>query len=275
MRVRSLLSRCLVYRKWNRRNCHLIFSALLKRGKVNFHAIDQLCYVLTGLVNDGKQVVLVSSGAIGVGMGQVGLHERPESIPAQQALAAIGQSGLMSVYQQRFSLYGQRIGQILLTHDVLEYPLSRQNALNTFNSLLEWGVIPIVNENDTVAVDEMDHHTKFGDNDQLSAIVSSIVDAELLVMLSDIDGFFDKNPRKYADAKLFERITKIDETAIEAAGGKGSKFGTGGMMTKLKAAKRMLENDKMMILANGQDPAIIFELIKGEPLGTLFVKEEK
>ncbi len=104
-------------------------------GKVNFHAIDQLCYVLTGLVNDGKQVVLVSSGAIGVGMGQVGLHERPESIPAQQALAAIGQSGLMSVYQQRFSLYGQRIGQILLTHDVLEYPLSRKNALNTFNSL--------------------------------------------------------------------------------------------------------------------------------------------
>ncbi len=240
-------------------------------GKVNFHAIDQLCYVLTGLVNDGKQVVLVSSGAIGVGMGQVGLHERPESIPAQQALAAIGQSGLMSVYQQRFSLYGQRIGQILLTHDVLEYPLSRQNALNTFNSLLEWGVIPIVNENDTVAVDEMDHHTKFGDNDQLS----SIVDADLLVMLSDIDGFFDKNPRKYADAKLFERITKIDETTLEAAGGKGSKFGTGGMMTKLKAAKRMLENDKMMILANGQDPAIIFELIKGEPLGTLFVKEEK
>ena len=225
-------------------------------GKVNFHAIDQLCYVLTGLVNDGKQVVLVSSGAIGVGMGQVGLHERPESIPAQQALAAIGQSGLMSVYQQRFSLYGQRIGQILLTHDVLEYPLSRQNALNTFNSLLEWGVIPIVNENDTVAVDEMDHHTKFGDNDQLSAIVSSIVDADLLVMLSDIDGFFD-------------------ETTLEAAGGKGSKFGTGGMMTKLKAAKRMLENDKMMILANGQDPAIIFELIKGEPLGTLFVKEEK
>lgn len=185
-------------------------------GKVNFHAIDQLCYVLTGLVNDGKQVVLVSSGAIGVGMGQVGLHERPESIPAQQALAAIGQSGLMSVYQQRFSLYGQRIGQILLTHDVLEYPLSRQNALNTFNSLLEWGVIPIVNENDTVAVDEMDHHTKFGDNDQLSAIVSSIVDADLLVMLSDIDGFFDKNPRKYSDAKLFERITKIDETALEA-----------------------------------------------------------
>ena len=231
-------------------------------GKVNFHAIDQLCYVLTGLVNDGKQVVLVSSGAIGVGMGQVGLHERPESIPDQQALAAIGQSGLMSVYQQRFSLYGQRIGQILLTHDVLEYPLSRKNALNTFNSLLEWGVIPIVNENDTVAVDEMDHHTKFGDNDQLSAIVASIVDADLLVMLSDIDGFFDKNPRKYADAKLFERITKIDETTLEAAGGKGSKFGTGGMMTKL-------------ILANGQDPAIIFELIRGEPLGTLFVKEEK
>lgn len=242
-------------------------------GKVNFHAIDQLCYVLTGLVNDGKQVILVSSGAIGVGMGQVGLHERPSSIPAQQALAAIGQSGLMSVYQQRFSLYGQKISQVLLTHDVLEYPLSRKNTLNTLETLLSWGVIPIVNENDTVAVDEMDHHTKFGDNDQLSAIVSTIVNADMLIMLSDIDGFFDKNPRKYADAKLFERITKIDEETLRAAGGKGTKFGTGGMMTKLKAAQRMLENDKMMLLANGKDPAVIFDLVAGKPLGTLFVKE--
>ncbi|MCR1901865.1 glutamate 5-kinase [Ligilactobacillus apodemi] len=244
-------------------------------GKVNLQAIDQLCYTLTGLVNEGKQVVLVSSGAIGVGMGQLGLHARPEAIPAQQALAAIGQSGLMAVYQQRFALYGQRISQILLTHDVLEYPTSRKNALNTFERLLEWGVIPIVNENDTVAVDEMDHHTKFGDNDQLSAIVASIVDADLLIMLSDIDGFFDKNPRKYPDAKLFERITQIDEEILEAAGGKGSKFGTGGMTTKLKAAQKMLENDKMMVLANGADPAIIFDLMKGEARGTLFAKEEK
>lgn len=243
-----------------------------ENGKLNLKALDQLCYTLTGLVNEGREVVLVSSGAIGVGMGRVGLHERPQAISAQQALAAIGQSGLMALYQQRFTLYGQRIAQVLLTHDVLAYPTSRQNTLNSLERLLQWGVIPIVNENDVVAVDELDHKTKFGDNDQLSASVASLVDAELLIMLSDIDGFYDKNPRKFTDAKLYQRIRAIDEKILEAGGGQGTKFGTGRMATKLKAAQRMLAEDRMMLLANGKEPMIIDELLAGEPLGTLFAK---
>ena len=134
-------------------------------GKMNLQAIDQLSYTLSGLVNEGKQVVLVSSGAIGVGMGQLNLQERPTDIPAQQALAALGQSMLMTIYQQRFATYGQKISQVLLTHDVLDYPQSKENVNNAINKMLAWGIIPIVNENDTVATDELDHKTKFGDND--------------------------------------------------------------------------------------------------------------
>ena len=151
---------------------------------------------------------------------------------------------------------------MLLTHDVLDYPESRQNVFNTLDTLLKWGIIPIINENDTIAVDELDHHTKFGDNDQLSAIVADIVGADLLIMLSDIDGFFNKNPRHFKDAKV-----------IEQAGGKGTKFGTGGMMTKLKAAKRILKHDRMMILANGENPSIIFKIMNGDKIGTLFRKK--
>ncbi|KRL00613.1 glutamate 5-kinase [Liquorilactobacillus capillatus DSM 19910] len=239
-------------------------------GKLNLKAIDQLCYTLSGLVNEGKQVVLVSSGAIGVGLGMLGMSERPDSIPQQQAIAAVGQTQLMTVYQQRFAIYGQKIGQILLTHDVVDYPTSHQNVLNTFENLLRLNIIPIVNENDTVAVDELDHHTKFGDNDQLSAIVATMIDAELLIMLSDIEGFFDKNPRKYTDASLISRITEIDEETFEKAGGQGTKLGTGGMITKLKAAQKMLRADKSMILASGENPSIIFKLLQGDLLGTLF-----
>ncbi|WP_311407788.1 glutamate 5-kinase [Liquorilactobacillus uvarum] len=239
-------------------------------GKLNLQAIDQLCYTLSGLVNEGKQVVLVSSGAIGVGLGLMGIDERPSSIPQQQAIAAVGQTQLMTVYQQRFAIYGQKIGQILLTHDVVDYPISHQNVLNTFENLLRLNVIPIVNENDTVAVDELDHHTKFGDNDQLSAIVATTIDADLLIMLSDIDGFFDKNPRKFADATLKSKINHIDKQTFEGAGGQGTKLGTGGMTTKLKAAQKMLDAGKSMILANGENPSIIFKLLQGEPLGTLF-----
>ena len=243
-------------------------------GKLNLQAIDQLCYSLSGLVNENKEVVLVSSGAIGVGLGQLGMKERPSAIPEQQALAAIGQTQLMTVYQQRFAVYGQKIGQILLTHDVMDYPTSRENVLNTFENLLRLKVIPIVNENDTVAVDELDHHTKFGDNDQLSAIVATSIDADLLIMLSDIDGFYDKNPRKFADAKLLHTINEINAKTFEKAGGRGTKFGTGGMTTKLKAAKRILDANKAMILANGENPSIIFKILNGEELGTLFINKD-
>ncbi|WP_057895425.1 glutamate 5-kinase [Liquorilactobacillus oeni] len=240
-------------------------------GKLNLQAIDQLCYTLSGLVNEGKEVVLVSSGAIGVGLGILGLQSRPVAIPEQQAVASVGQTQLMTVYQQRFSVYGQKIGQILLTHDVVDYPISRQNALNTFENLLQLNVIPIVNENDAIAVDELDHHTKFGDNDQLSAIVAKAIGADLLIMLSDIDGFYDKNPRKFDDASLIDRVTEIDDATFKLAGGRGTKFGTGGMITKLKAAEIMLETKKAMVLANGENPSIIFKLLDGTNLGTLFM----
>lgn len=239
-------------------------------GKLNLIAIDQLCYTLSGLVNEGKQVVLVSSGAIGAGLGQLGMTQRPAAIPEQQAIAAIGQTELMTVYQQRFSMYGQKIGQILLTHDVVDFPTSRENVLNTFESLLKAGVIPIVNENDTVAVDELDHHTRFGDNDQLSALVATAIKADLLVMLSDIEGFYDKNPRKFTDATLIKQVKQVDEQLFQHAGGSGTRLGTGGMTTKLKAAQMMLQAGSSMILASGKNPSIIFKLIAGEEVGTLF-----
>lgn len=242
-------------------------------GKINLETIDQLSYVLSGLENDGHEVVLVSSGAIGVGMGVLNINHRPTEIPKQQALSAMGQTFLMTIYKQRFSLYGQRIGQLLLTHDVLDYPQSRENAANSFSTLIKWGVIPIVNENDAVAVDEMDHHTRFGDNDQLSAIVANIVDADLLIMLSDIDGFYNKNPRKYDDAQLIPEINRVDETTYELAGGKGSKFGTGGMTTKLKAAERILKAGKQMVLANGDNPNNIFDIVAGKSVGTFFTNK--
>jgi glutamate 5-kinase len=250
-------------------------SLIHANGKVNLQAIDQLSYTLTGLVNEGKQVILVSSGAIGVGMGQLGLTKRPREIQAQQALASIGQSELMTVYQQRFAVYGQKISQILLTHDVLDFPESREHVHHTMEQLLEWGVIPVVNENDTVAVDELDHRTRFGDNDQLSAIVATRSNADLLVMLSDIDGFYTKNPHKFADAKLIDVLHEISEDAVRRAGGAGTELGTGGMVTKLKAAQSILANNKMMVLANGTNPSIIFKIMNNEPIGTLFVSAQK
>lgn len=250
-------------------------SLIHANGKINLQAIDHLSYTLTGLVNEGKQVILVSSGAIGVGMGQLGLTKRPTKIQEQQALASIGQSELMTVYQQRFAVYGQKISQVLLTHDVLDFPKSKEHVHHTMEQLLKWGVIPVVNENDTVAVDELDHYTKFGDNDQLSAIVATRSNADLLVMLSDIDGFYTKNPHKYADAKLIDVLHEITKDALKRAGGAGTELGTGGMTTKLKAAQSILDADKMMVLANGVNPSIIFKIMNNEPIGTLFINSQK
>lgn len=248
-------------------------SLIRANGKINLQAIDELCYTLSGLVNEDKEVVLVSSGAVGVGLANMGLVQRPKQIPEQQALAAIGQSQLMTIYQQRFAMYSQKTSQILLTHDVLTYPESRENVLNTFNELLKWKVIPVVNENDTVAVDEMDHQTSFGDNDWLSAVVASGIDADLLIVLSDIDGLFDKNPKKYADANLISEVTEISEKITGAAGGTGSRFGTGGMATKIKAMDRMINEGRKAVLANGKRPSIIFEILNGKQIGTLFHKK--
>lgn len=250
-------------------------SLILPNGTVNLRAIDQLAFTLTTLKNTGYDVILVSSGAIGVGMDQLGLESRPTTISKQQAVAAIGQSELIKLYNQRFHYYHQASAQVLLTRDIVDFPESRQNVINTFKELMAMGVIPIVNENDSVAVDELDHLTKFGDNDQLSAIVSILAEADLLIMLSDIDGFYSDNPQTNPNATLYSHITKLTPELEQAAGGNGSKFGTGGMVSKLKAAKRVVEGHGQMILANGEEPSIMFDILEGKRIGTLFSSEQE
>lgn len=244
-------------------------------GGLNLKAIDQLAFVLSTLCGQGKEVILVSSGAIGVGLNALRLGERPKDISAQQALAAIGQSKLITLFNQRFNHYNQTIGQLLLTHDVFDFPASTQHALDTFDRLLKMHIVPIVNENDSVAVDEMDHRTKFGDNDQLSAIVATRTEADLLIMLSDIEGFYDANPMTHPDAQIISTIHTIDDETYAVAGGKGSMYGTGGMVTKLTAAELMLADQRQMILASGADPAIILDILNGDPIGTWFTPEQK
>lgn len=248
-------------------------SLVLPNSEINLRAIDQLAFTLSSLRQAGYEVILVSSGAIGVGMKLLGLDKRPETIAKQQAIAAIGQAELIKIYTQRFASYHQQSAQVLLTRDVTDFPTSRQNVINTFEELLTMGVIPIVNENDSVSVDELDHLTKFGDNDQLSAIVSNLAQADLLLMLSDIDGFYNDNPHTNPEATLYSHITEITITMEKAAGDKGSVFGTGGMMSKLKAAKRVLDSQSQMILASGKDPAILFDILEGKEIGTLFSNE--
>ena len=247
-------------------------SSLLYQNtsQLNLRAIERLAFVLSDLKNQGKEVVLVSSGAIGVGMGKLGLTKRPETIPAQQAVASVGQGELLGIYEREFQNYGKSVAQMLLTRDVLVYPQSKKNVFNAFQELLKLNVIPIVNENDTVSVDELDHKTKFGDNDQLSAVVADLINADLIIMLSDIDGFYSSNPLTDPNAELYHTVTSIDSSIIQSAGGRGTKFGTGGMVTKLKAAKRILSNNQKMVLANGENPRITYNILAGEPVGTLF-----
>ncbi|UJF15888.1 glutamate 5-kinase [Jeotgalibaca sp. MA1X17-3] len=249
-------------------------SLMNSDGTVDYQQFDRLAYVLSVLRNHGKEIVLVSSGAIGVGMNKLGLKERPQTIPEQQAIAAVGQSEMMNIYSRFFSHYNQMVAQILMTRDIVEFPESYENAVNAFEELLQMGIIPIVNENDTVAVDELDHETKFGDNDRLSSIVSVVIHADLLIMLSDVEGFFDKNPMIHSDAKIFHTIHSITKSDMDLADGTGTSFGTGGMTTKLKAARYLLQNDQEMILAKAEDPTLIFSVLKGEKIGTYFTNQD-
>ena len=238
-------------------------SLILPNGKINLSNIDELAFVLSDLNNKGYEVILVTSGAIGVGLNVLGMDKRPKGIADQQALASIGQVELMSLYTQMFRRYSQKVSQLLLTRDVTDFSTSRDNAENALNALLGLGIIPIINENDAIAVDEMDHQTKFGDNDKLGAIVSKLVNADLLIMLSDIDGLFDKNPTIYDDAKIFNEIHKITDELRQMAGGAGSRFGTGGMTSKLAAAQILFENGQEMVLTNGERIREIKEIIEG------------
>lgn len=243
-------------------------------GNINLTRIEKLTRILSDMMNSGKEVVLVTSGAIGVGVSKLKLKKKPSSIREKQAVAAVGQCELMHIYSKFFGEYSHIVGQVLLTRDVVEDDHIRENVCNTFETLLENGIIPIVNENDTVAIDEIENIVRFGDNDNLSAIVSGLVKADLLIILSDIDGFYDSDPRKNPNSKLIKQIDEITPELEGCAGGAGSTLGTGGMVTKLIAAKIATSLGVHMILANGKEPEILLNIINGEEVGTLFVKNK-
>ena len=244
-----------------------------ENGKVNLRRLEMLCKVLSDLHNSGKQVILVSSGAIGVGMGKLKLKERPSETRYKQALAAVGQCELMFLYDKFFGEYNNSVAQVLLTKNVVVNDHSRQNVMNTFESLLEMDIIPIVNENDTVAIDEI-VGANFGDNDNLSAIVADLVGADLLVILTDIDGLYDSDPRKNPDAVKIPVVTHIDDNIRTMAGGSGSNRGTGGMATKITAAAAATQAGINCCVMTGKDPANLYRLINGEQMGTMFLAQE-
>ena len=241
-----------------------------KTGKLNIRRMNNLVRVLADLHNSGKELLIVSSGAVGMGIGKLNLPERPKDTPSKQAAAAVGQCELMHVYDDMFSKYSVTVAQILLTKNTLHND-RLPHVQNTIERLLQLGVIPIVNENDTVAIDELE--LEIGENDSLSSIVASIANADLLVILSDIDGLFSADPRKYADAEVVPVVEKIDENIIKMAGGAGSSFGTGGMATKINAAKIATENGIDMVIMNGKDPEQLYNLFENKEVGTLFIAE--
>lgn len=235
-------------------------------GKLNLKLMDRLAMILSDLHNSGKEIILVSSGAIGIAVGKLGLPEKPAETRYKQAVAAVGQCELMFLYDKLFSEYNNTVAQILLTKDDIAIPRRKRNTQNTFNALLEMGIIPIVNENDTISVEEIE----FGDNDTLSAIVADFVDADLLVLFSDIDGFYDSDPHKNKDAKLISCVTDI-ASVRSLAGGVGSNRGTGGMITKLDAAEIATNSGINMIITNGENIDSLYDILEGKTVGTLFV----
>ncbi len=235
-------------------------------GRLNLKRMEKLARVLSDLRNEGREVILVSSGAIAVGTERLGLMERPRDIQGKQAAAAVGQGVLMQIYQNLFLQYNQQVAQILLTKDVVENELRKHNAQNTFFTLLGMGVIPIVNENDTVATEEIE----FSDNDTLSAMVARLVQADLLILLSDIDGLYSEDPKKNKQAKIISIVDEVTEEIERIGGGPGSALGTGGMATKIAAAKIACASGVDMIIASGEQPTIVQELLEGSQAGTLF-----
>ncbi len=235
-------------------------------GMLNIRRVERLVKVLSDLKNAGHELVLVTSGAIGVGAGKLALREKPSDMPTKQACAALGQSELMYIYDKYFSEYNHNAAQVLLTRDIIEDMRRKENVSNTFERLLELSVIPVVNENDTVSVEEIE----FGDNDTLSAIVARLVEADLLIIFSDIDGLYDRDPRKNPDAQLISHVAEITDEIRALAGTPGSAFGTGGMVTKLHAAEICMEAGIPMAILNGEKPEEIYCLLEGKEAGTLF-----
>lgn len=239
-------------------------------GKRNFGRIDQLARELSDLQNQGKEMILVTSGAVAVGVDRMGLPGKPTTIPGKQAAAAVGQGVLMHTYEHFFADYGQIVAQVLLTKTESIDRHRYTNSRNTFMELLKQRVIPIVNENDVVALDEL----KIGDNDNMSALVAGIVDADVVILLSDIDGLYTANPQTQPEAKLVPLVTEITPAIEASAGGVGSSVGTGGMATKIQAAKAATSSGIHLVIASGTEPQAITRILQGESVGTLFVSKE-
>lgn len=236
-------------------------------GNLNLRKLEKLVRCLCDLRNQGMEVVLVSSGAIAVGRKTLGLMEKPQKISVKQACAAIGQANLMMIYQKLFAEYNQLSAQILITKNTMLNELSRYNARNTFEELLKMGVIPIVNENDTVAT----HEIEFGDNDRLSAIVAGLIKADLLILLSDIDGLFTDDPNKNPEASFIELVPEITQELAGMGKETNGTVGTGGMAAKIEAARIATDSGADMVIANAEDTNIIYDILKGENKGTLFL----
>lgn len=240
-------------------------------GSLNITRIENLVREISDLRNQGREVLLVSSGAIGTGANRMGLQEKPNTLPEKQALAAIGQGTLLHLYEKLFSEYNHIIAQVLLTREDLDDRLRYLNAVHALNAILKMNAIPIINENDTVAVDEI----KFGDNDTLSSLVAAMVNADLLLILSDVDGLFDQDPNIYPDARLQAEIYEITSAMEEHSKTKGTAFSTGGMYTKLKAAQISMTSGVPMVIANSSVPHIIRDIANGMNIGSLFVPYEE
>lgn len=236
-----------------------------ENGKVNIRQFDSIARVVTDIKNSGREVIIVSSGAGGVAMGKLGYSEKPKDMGAKQAFAAVGQCELMYMYDKMFSDYNSTVAQILLTKDDIDEPKRLANTRNTLDALLRMHIIPIINENDTVATEEIE----FGDNDTLSAYVAKFTGADLLVLYSDIDGLYDKDPHKHPDASLVKMVTDLDNIGCDI-GGAGSNRGTGGMISKINAGKIAASAGIDMIITNGKNIASLYDILEGKPVGTVF-----
>jgi len=237
-----------------------------KTGNINIRRVENLVRVISDIRNSGREVIFVTSGAISVGMGRLNLSERPSDTPTKQACAAIGQSELMNIYDTEFAKHNRTVAQILMTRDVVSNKERRENVKNTLERLLEMGVIPIINANDAISIEELD----FDENDTLSAMVAKIAEADLLIMFTDVDGLYDKNPSE-PDAKLIPVVEKITQDMIHAAKGKGSELSSGGMLTKLEAAMLAKENHIQSVILNGERLEILYDLFENKATCTVFV----
>ncbi len=238
-------------------------------GQLNIRRVEALCKTMSDIRNAGHELILVSSGAIGMGVGKLGMRQRPQDIPGKQAAAAVGQCELMYIYDKLFSEYHHTVAQLLITADNLTNEIRHRNFTNTLTRLLELGVVPVINENDTVATEEI----VIGDNDTLAARVAESVGAQMLILLSDIDGLYTADPHADPNARLLPVVHRVDEDIKKLAGVSSTTQGTGGMVTKLRAAEICLDCGCEMVIANGNNPAALYDIVEGKPVGTRFVGE--